>query len=98
MVDDSHAAGFVGKHGKVSIEHYNVIGRIDILTGTLGKGLGDASGGYICAKREVVDLLKNLSRLYLFSNSLAPIIAKTSIKALEITKNSNELREQLQAN
>lgn len=98
MVDDSHAAGFVGKHGKGSIEHCNVIGRIDILTGTLGKGLGGASGGYICAKREVVDLLKNLSRPYLFSNSLAPIIAKTSIKALEITKSSNELREQLQAN
>ncbi|MFV9925417.1 MAG: glycine C-acetyltransferase [Francisella endosymbiont of Hyalomma scupense] len=98
MVDDSHAAGFVGKHGKGSIEHCNVIGRIDILTGTLGKGLGGASGGYICAKREVVDLLKNLSRPYLFSNSLAPIIAKTSIKALEITKSSNELREQLKAN
>ncbi|MFV9972825.1 MAG: glycine C-acetyltransferase [Francisella endosymbiont of Hyalomma asiaticum] len=98
MVDDSHAAGFVGKHGKGSIEHCNVIGRIDILTGTLGKGLGGASGGYICAKREVVDLLKNISRPYLFSNSLAPIIAKTSIKALEITKSSNELREQLQAN
>ena len=98
MVDDSHDAGFVGKHGKGSIEHCNVIGRIDILTGTLGKGLGGASGGYICTKREVVDLLKNLSRSYLFSNSLAPIIAKTSIKALEITKSSNELREQLQAN
>ena len=98
MVNDSHAAGFVGKHGKGSIEHCNVIGRIDILTGTLGKGLGGASGGYICTKREVVDLLKNLSRPYLFSNSLAPIIAKTSIKALEITKSSNELREKLQAN
>ncbi|AJI45064.1 glycine C-acetyltransferase [Francisella tularensis subsp. novicida] len=98
MVDDSHAAGFVGKHGKGSIEHCDVMGRVDILTGTLGKGLGGASGGYICAKKEVVDLLKNLSRPYLFSNSLAPIIAKTSIKALEITKGSNELREQLQAN
>ncbi|MBK2357656.1 glycine C-acetyltransferase [Francisella hispaniensis] len=98
MVDDSHASGFVGKNGKGSIEHCDVIGRVDILTGTLGKGLGGASGGYICAKKEVVDLLKNLSRPYLFSNSLAPIIAKTSIKALEITKGSNELREQLQAN
>ncbi|ACD31205.1 glycine C-acetyltransferase [Francisella tularensis] len=98
MVDDSHAAGFVGKHGKGSIEHCDVMGRVDILTGTLGKGLGGASGGYICAKKEVVDLLKNLSRPYLFSNSLAPIIAKTSIKALEITKGSNELREQLQVN
>lgn len=98
MVDDSHASGFVGKNGKGSIEHCDVIGRVDILTGTLGKGLGGASGGYICAKKEVVDLLKNLSRPYLFSNALAPIIAKTSIKALEITKNSNELREQLQAN
>ncbi|AFJ43627.1 glycine C-acetyltransferase [Francisella orientalis] len=98
MVDDSHASGFVGKNGKGSIEHCDVMGRVDILTGTLGKGLGGASGGYICAKKEVVDLLKNLSRPYLFSNALAPIIAKTSIKALEITKNSNELREQLQAN
>ncbi|QIW09809.1 glycine C-acetyltransferase [Francisella sp. LA112445] len=98
MVDDSHASGFVGKNGKGSIEHCNVMGRVDILTGTLGKGLGGASGGYICAKKEIVDLLKNLSRPYLFSNSLAPIIAKTSLKALEITKGSNELRDQLQAN
>lgn len=98
MVDDSHASGFVGENGKGSIEHCDVMGRVDILTGTLGKGLGGASGGYICAKKEVVDLLKNLSRPYLFSNSLAPIIAKTSLKALEITKNSNDLREQLQAN
>ncbi|MDE4969882.1 aminotransferase class I/II-fold pyridoxal phosphate-dependent enzyme, partial [Francisella tularensis] len=81
----SHAAGFVGKHGKGSIEHCDVMGRVDILTGTLGKVLGGASGGYICAKKEVVDLLKNLSRPYLFSNSLAPISAKTSIKSLEIT-------------
>ncbi|WP_150468101.1 glycine C-acetyltransferase [Francisella sp. SYW-9] len=98
MVDDSHASGFVGKNGKGSIEHCNVMGRVDILTGTLGKGLGGASGGYICAKKEIVDLLKNLSRPYLFSNSLAPIIAKTSLKALEITKGSNQLRDQLQAN
>lgn len=98
MVDDSHASGFVGKNGKGSIEHCDVMGRVDILTGTLGKGLGGASGGYICAKKEIVDLLKNLSRPYLFSNSLAPIIAKTSLKALEITKKSNELRDQLQAN
>ncbi|AJC48774.1 glycine C-acetyltransferase [Allofrancisella guangzhouensis] len=98
MVDDSHAAGFIGKNGKGSIEYCNVMGRVDILTGTLGKGLGGASGGYICAKKEVVDLLKNLSRPYLFSNALAPIITKTSLKALEITKNSDQLREQLQAN
>ncbi|MED7819740.1 MULTISPECIES: glycine C-acetyltransferase [unclassified Francisella] len=98
MVDDSHASGFVGKSGKGSIEYCDVMGRVDILTGTLGKGLGGASGGYICAKKEIVDVLKNLSRPYLFSNSLAPIIAKTSLKALEITKSSNRLREQLQAN
>lgn len=98
MVDDSHASGFVGKNGKGSIEYCDVMGRVDILTGTLGKGLGGASGGYICAKKEIVDVLKNLSRPYLFSNSLAPIIAKTSLKALEITKSSNRLREQLQAN
>ncbi|APC96837.1 glycine C-acetyltransferase [Francisella frigiditurris] len=98
MVDDSHASGFVGKNGKGTIEHCNVMGRVDILTGTLGKGLGGASGGYICAKKEVVDLLKNLSRPYLFSNSLAPIIAKTSLKALDIVKSSNKLRTQLEAN
>lgn len=98
MVDDSHASGFVGKNGKGTIEHCDVMGRVDILTGTLGKGLGGASGGYICAKKEVVDLLKNLSRPYLFSNSLAPIIAKTSLKALDIVKSSNELRTQLEAN
>ncbi|RUS69075.1 hypothetical protein EGW08_023160, partial [Elysia chlorotica] len=98
MVDDSHASGFVGKNGKGSIEHCDVMGRVDILTGTLGKGLGGASGGYICSTKEIVDLLKNLSRPYLFSNSLAPIIAKTSIKALEITKQSNELRKKLQDN
>ncbi|MFC4892998.1 glycine C-acetyltransferase [Pseudofrancisella aestuarii] len=98
MVDDSHASGFVGKNGKGTIEHCNVMGRVDILTGTLGKGLGGASGGYICAKKEVVDLLKNLSRPYLFSNSLAPIIAKTSLKALDIVKSSNKLRVQLEAN
>ncbi|MBK2084704.1 glycine C-acetyltransferase [Francisella adeliensis] len=98
MVDDSHTSGFVGKNGKGSIEHCGVMGRVDILTGTLGKGLGGASGGYICAKKEIVDVLKNLSRPYLFSNSVAPIIAKTSLKALEITKSSNRLRDQLQAN
>ncbi len=98
MVDDSHASGFVGKQGKGSIEHCGVMGRVDILTGTLGKGLGGASGGYTCSKRTVVDVLKNLSRPYLFSNSLAPIIAHTSVKALEITRRADDLRKKLQAN
>jgi len=98
MVDDSHAAGFVGTKGKGSIEHCGVMGRVDILTGTLGKGLGGASGGYTCASKVVVDVLKNLSRPYLFSNSLAPIIAHTSIKALEIIKKADDLRAKLQAN
>ncbi|MDC0535846.1 glycine C-acetyltransferase, partial [Francisellaceae bacterium] len=98
MVDDSHASGFIGKNGKGSIEHCGVMGRVDILTGTLGKGLGGASGGYTCSKRQVVDVLKNLSRPYLFSNSLAPIIAHTSVKALEITRRADDLREKLQAN
>ncbi|MFT6834514.1 MAG: glycine C-acetyltransferase [Francisellaceae bacterium] len=98
MVDDCHASGFVGAKGKGSIEHCDVMGRVDILTGTLGKGLGGASGGYTCANKVVIDVLKNLSRPYLFSNSLAPIITHTSIKALEITKESDDLRVKLQAN
>ena len=98
MVDDSHASGFIGAKGKGSIEHCDVLGRVDILTGTLGKGLGGASGGYTCASKVVVDVLKNLSRPYLFSNALAPIIAHTSVKALEITRKADDLREKLQAN
>ena len=98
MVDDSHASGFIGTHGKGSIEACGVMGRVDILTSTLGKGLGGASGGFTCASKVVVDVLKNMSRPYLFSNALAPVIAHTSLKALEIIQRADDLRQQLQAN
>ena len=98
MVDDSHATGFVGTHGRGSPEFCDVEGRIDIMTGTLGKALGGASGGYTVAKKAVVDLLRNRSRPYLFSNSLAPVIAGVSIKVLEKVEQSNVLREQLKRN
>ncbi len=95
MVDDSHAVGFVGETGRGSIEHCNVMGRVDIVTGTLGKALGGASGGYTCAKREVVDWLRQRSRPYLFSNTLAPVIAQTSIKVLDMLAASTERRDRL---
>ncbi|MEP3297897.1 MAG: glycine C-acetyltransferase [Pseudoruegeria sp.] len=97
MVDDSHAVGFVGRTGRGSIEHCNVMGRIDILTGTLGKALGGASGGYTCAKAEIVDWLRQRSRPYLFSNTLAPVIAQTSIKVLDMLEASTERRDVLMA-
>ncbi|CAG0954049.1 partial glycine C-acetyltransferase, partial [Rhizobiaceae bacterium] len=84
MVDDSHAVGFVGKHGRGSAEHCGVEGRVDIVTGTLGKALGGASGGYTVAKREVVDWLRQRSRPYLFSNTLMPAIAAASLKVFDI--------------
>lgn len=95
MVDDSHAVGFVGATGRGSIEHCDVMGRVDIITGTLGKALGGASGGYTCAKREVVDWLRQRSRPYLFSNTLAPVIAQTSIKVLDMLEASTERRDQV---
>ncbi len=98
MVDDSHAVGFVGKHGRGSPEHCGVEGRVDIITGTLGKALGGASGGYTCAKREVVDWLRQRSRPYLFSNTLAPAIAGASIKVFDIIEKGDALRERLYAN
>lgn len=98
MVDDSHAVGFMGKNGRGSIEHCDVMGRVDIVTGTLGKALGGASGGYTCARREVVDWLRQRSRPYLFSNTLAPVIAATSIKVLDMLEASTELRDRLAAN
>lgn len=97
-VDDSHATGFTGKEGRGTHEYHNVMDRIDILTGTLGKGLGGASGGYIAGKASVVQMLKEVSRPYLFSNAVAPVIAATSITALDLIEKSNQLREQLQAN
>ncbi len=98
MVDDSHAVGFVGKNGRGSAEHCGVEGRVDIITGTLGKALGGASGGYTSGKRQVVDWLRQRSRPYLFSNTLAPSIAGGSIKVLELIANGGALREKLYAN
>lgn len=98
MVDDCHAAGFLGSNGRGTAEYHNVEGRIDILTGTLGKALGGGMGGYICAKQEVIDLLRQRARPYLFSNALAPGLVGASRKMLEILRTGNELRERLIAN
>jgi glycine C-acetyltransferase len=98
MVDDSHATGFVGTHGRGTAEFCGVEGRIDILTGTLGKALGGASGGYTSGKKAVIDLLRNRSRPYLFSNTLAPVITATSIKVLEKIKAADTLRQTLLRN
>ena len=98
MVDDSHAVGFVGATGRGSIEHCDVMGRVDIVTGTLGKALGGASGGYTSGKAKVIDWLRQRSRPYLFSNSLAPVIAATSIKVLDMLEASTDRRDRLMAN
>ena len=98
MVDDSHAVGFLGANGRGTPEYCGVEGRIDILTGTLGKALGGASGGYTAARREIVDWLRQRSRPYLFSNSLAPVIAATSIAALDLLAASDDLRRRLEDN
>jgi len=98
MVDDSHAVGFMGKHGRGTPEYNNVLGRVDILTGTLGKALGGASGGYTSGRKEIVELLRQRSRPYLFSNTLAPAIAGASLKVLELLSASTELRDRLEAN
>ena len=98
MVDDSHAVGFVGREGRGSHEHCGVMGRVDIITGTLGKALGGASGGYTAARKEVVEFLRQRSRPYLFSNSLAPAVVAASIKVLDMLKNGGALREKLWRN
>lgn len=98
MVDDSHAVGFMGRHGRGTPEYHNVLGRVDILTGTLGKALGGASGGYTSGRREIIELLRQRSRPYLFSNTLAPAIAGASLKVLELLSASTELRDRLEAN
>ena len=98
MVDDSHAVGFMGENGRGTPEFCEVMGRVDIITGTLGKALGGASGGYTAARREIVELLRQRSRPYLFSNSLAPVIAATSLRVLELLQNSTDLRDQLEEN
>ncbi|MEV7867871.1 glycine C-acetyltransferase [Streptomyces sp. NPDC088124] len=98
MVDDSHAVGFVGPGGRGTPELHGVLDRVDILTGTLGKALGGASGGYVAARAEIVALLRQRSRPYLFSNSLAPVIAAASIKVLDLLESAGGLRERLNAN
>ncbi|MBL7939897.1 MAG: glycine C-acetyltransferase [Flavobacteriales bacterium] len=98
MVDECHAAGFIGKTGRGSIEHCGVTGRVDIITGTLGKALGGAMGGYTSARKEIIDLLRQRSRPYLFSNSLAPSIVGASITVLDLLSRSTELRDKLEAN
>ncbi len=98
MVDDSHSVGVLGKHGKGTHEYRNVIDRIDIITGTLGKALGGASGGYTTGRKEIIEFLRQRSRPYLFSNTLAPAIAATSLKVLEILEASTELRDKLAEN
>ncbi|WP_421791812.1 glycine C-acetyltransferase [Hyphobacterium sp.] len=98
MVDDCHAHGFMGAKGRGTPEHCGVMGRVDIITGTLGKALGGAMGGFTAARKEIIDLLRQRSRPYLFSNSLAPSIAGASLKALELVENGDDLRAQLFAN
>ena len=98
MVDECHAAGFIGATGKGTLEAKGVIGRVDIITGTLGKALGGAMGGYTTAKKEIIEILRQRSRPYLFSNSLAPAIVGASLKVFEILEKNTTLRDQLEAN
>lgn len=98
MVDDSHAVGFMGKNGRGTHEHCGVMGKVDILTGTLGKALGGASGGYTSGRKEIVEWLRQRSRPYLFSNTLAPMITAASIRCLDLLQSSGDLRDRLFAN
>jgi glycine C-acetyltransferase len=98
MIDDSHAVGFMGRTGRGTHEHCGVVDRIDIISGTLGKALGGASGGFISGRREIVDLLRQRSRPYLFSNTLAPVITAASIVALDLIASSTALRDRLEEN
>jgi glycine C-acetyltransferase len=98
MVDDSHATGFMGKTGRGTPEHCGVMGRVDILTTTFGKALGGAMGGAVAARKETVDLLRQRSRPYLFSNSLAPVVAGATLRALELVSQTTELRDRLESN
>jgi glycine C-acetyltransferase len=98
MVDDSHAVGFVGARGRGTHEHHGVMDRVDVLTGTLGKALGGASGGYTSGRREIIDLLRQRSRPYLFSNTLCPSIAGATLKVLDMLSESTELRDRLERN
>lgn len=98
MVDDCHAVGFMGEHGRGTIEHCGVMGRVDIITGTLGKALGGGSGGYTSGRKEIIQMLRQRSRPYLFSNTLAPSITAASLTVLDMLKNGKELRSRLQEN
>ena len=98
MVDDSHAVGFIGPTGRGTPEHHGVVERVDILTGTLGKAMGGASGGYVSGRKEIVELLRQRARPYLFSNSVAPPVAAASLKALELIEGSSDLRIRLAEN
>ena len=98
MVDDSHATGFFGPNGRGSIDYCNVLDRVDIITSTLGKAMGGASGGFTSGKKEIIEMLRQRSRPYLFSNSLAPVIVNASLKVLEILSDSSELRKKLEKN
>ena len=98
MVDDSHAVGFMGARGRGTHEHCDVMGRVDILTGTMGKALGGASGGYTSGRKEIIELLRQRSRPYLFSNTLAPTIAGATLKVLDLLTQSTALRDKLEAN
>jgi glycine C-acetyltransferase len=98
MVDDSHAVGFMGENGRGTHELCDVMGRIDIITGTLGKALGGASGGYTSGRKEIIEMLRQRSRPYLFSNSVAPPIVAASVRVLDLLSESNELREKLREN
>ncbi|MBU1559196.1 MAG: glycine C-acetyltransferase [Gammaproteobacteria bacterium] len=98
MVDDSHAVGFIGEKGKGTPEYCNVMGRVDIITGTLGKALGGASGGYTSGRKEIIAWLRQRSRPYLFSNTLAPVIAATSLKVLDLLESSDVLRKKVKEN
>ncbi len=98
MVDDSHAVGFMGRTGRGTPEYCGVMGRVDLLTGTLGKALGGASGGYTSGRRELIELLRQRSRPYLFSNTLCPVIAGATLQALALLRTSTELRDRIEAN
>jgi glycine C-acetyltransferase len=98
MIDESHCSGFLGKTGRGTHEHHNVMGRVDIITGTLGKALGGASGGFTAARKEIVDMLRQRSRPYLFSNTLAPSIAGASVAVLDMLSEATTLRDKLESN
>lgn len=98
MIDDCHAVGFMGKNGRGTHEYCNVLGKVDLITGTLGKALGGASGGYVSGKKEIINWLRQKSRPYLFSNTLAPAIAAASLRALELVESGEDLRKKLHEN